>query len=170
MNELQRVPIAISNTITCRENRQSTTMEINPWADKLILLLLNNTSSFLTTVNFGSKKIGVFTTQKLKSLCCICISCRLQWEFCELISFVNLNIYECHFASMWIMQPVKSHPNGIFICRGMNASKFWPSIISCPKGVCFISGYNKSNRKNSLPQYWGEKNTHHGWEFLSGAS
>lgn len=141
-DELAKISIDISNTITCRENRSSTTREINLPSDKFILLLflllLNNTSSFLITVNFGSKKIGVFTARYLKSLCCISISCRLQWEFCELISFVNPNTYECHFASMWIMQAVKSHPNGIFMCRGMKASKFWPSTISCPKGVCFI--------------------------------
>lgn len=150
-------------------------MENNLPADKLILFwLLNNISSFLITVNFGSKKIGVFTVYNLKSLCCICISCRLQWEFCELISFVNPNTYECHFASMWIMQPVKSHPNGIFKCRGMNVSKFWiQHFFMSKRSLLYLQVTTKVTIRIHCHIIGVKKPptvSYHGQEFLSGVS
>lgn len=35
-----------------------------------------------------------------------------------------------------------------------------PALFHVQKQFALSSGYNKSNRKNSLSHYWGEKNTH----------
>lgn len=159
---LQRASIDRSNTITCRENRTSMNREINLPADKLILLLLlNNTFSYLILLIFGSKKIGLFTIDNVKSLgVFICISYRLQWEFCELSNFVSPDTSECHFASMWIMQPVKKTAlvgfSYVVECMHLNSEP--ACTISCTQEMSLLglSGCKTSNRRNSLPHYRGE--------------
>lgn len=106
-------------------------------------------------------------------MCCMGISYRPQWGFCEPSTFVSPDTSECHFVSMWITQPVKKTTLVGFSYAGerMHLNSDPACTISWQKSAC--SAFQVAT------QVMGEIHCHItgvkkvfclGWEFLSGVS